>query len=264
MGAEDAWDPDQYQRFQAERSAPFFDLLRLVEQVDAPRIADLGCGTGELTAEAAVVLGARSAVGVDSSAAMLARAQEHASGAVSFAEGDIARVASVVSGPFDVLLSNAALHWVPDHARVLAEWTEMLAPAGQLVVQVPTNSDHPSHIISVEVARERPFSDALGAKPPADPSARVAAPEVYARILFDLGYPRQHVRLQVYTHLLGSTADVVEWVKGTSLTRFELRLGPELFERFVDRYRTRLLEVLGDQRPYLYTFKRVLFWGRRP
>ena len=75
---------------------------------------------------------------------------------------------------------------------------------------------------------------------------------------------RQHVRLQVYGHHLGSTADVVEWVKGTSLTRFATRMDAGTFEAFVERYRTRLLEVLGERSPYLYTFKRILFWGRLP
>ena len=57
---------------------------------------------------------------------------------------------------------------------------------------------------------------------------------------------------------------VVEWVKGTSLTRFRTRLDDATYEAFLDRYRARLLEVLGDRSPYFYTFKRILFWGRLP
>jgi trans-aconitate 2-methyltransferase len=62
---------------------------------------------------------------------------------------------------------------------------------------------------------------------------------------------------------LASIADVVEWVRGTTLTRFSNVLGPERFAGFVERYRERLLDVLGEQSPYLYPFKRLLFWGRR-
>ena len=68
---------------------------------------------------------------------------------------------------------------------------------------------------------------------------------------------------EVYGHHLASTADVVEWVKGTSLTRFKERLSPDLYEEFVDRYRQRLVAVLGDHRPFFYPFKRILFWARR-
>jgi trans-aconitate 2-methyltransferase len=81
-------------------------------------------------------------------------------------------------------------------------------------------------------------------------------------LLDELGFADQHVRLQVYGHHLASTAGVVEWTKGTTLTRYERGLSPELYGQFVDRYRGRLLEVLGDRSPYFYTFKRVLFRAR--
>ena len=50
MAAVDTWDPQQYERFAAERAAPFWDLLSLVRPVPGGRVVDLGCGNGELTA----------------------------------------------------------------------------------------------------------------------------------------------------------------------------------------------------------------------
>ncbi len=73
-----AWDPDRYRRFVAERSAPFHDLLDMVRSGPTERVADLGCGPGELTALAAQPLGASTVVGVDNSSEMLAAAAEHA------------------------------------------------------------------------------------------------------------------------------------------------------------------------------------------
>ncbi|HZQ87913.1 MAG TPA: hypothetical protein VFA83_23905, partial [Acidimicrobiales bacterium] len=71
------------------------------------------------------------------------------------------------------------------------------------------------------------------------------------------------VRLQVYGHRLDTTADVVEWTKGTSLTRFRKALADDdLFDAFVARYRQRLLDCLGEHSPFFYPFKRVLLWGR--
>jgi trans-aconitate 2-methyltransferase len=64
--------------------------------------------------------------------------------------------------------------------------------------------------------------------------------------------------------VLATTADVVEWVKGTSLTRFKAGLGDALFDEFVDRYRQRLVERVGDHSPYFYPFKRILFWAQLP
>src|SRR5262245_5272780 len=60
----DAWNPDQYGRFRAERSQPFFDLLELVRARPGMRVVDLGCGTGELTAAMHRRLEARETVGV--------------------------------------------------------------------------------------------------------------------------------------------------------------------------------------------------------
>ena len=69
------------------------------------------------------------------------------------------------------------------------------------------------------------------------------------------------MRLQVYVHHLGSTADVVEWLKGSSLTRFRAPLGEDGWQQFVETYRSRLLAELGTHSPYGYMFKRILIWA---
>jgi trans-aconitate 2-methyltransferase len=258
----DSWDPEQYRRFRNERSQPFFDLLALIERdITQPRVADLGCGTGELTAQAHASLAARATVGIDTSPTMLAEAEKLQVEGLTFRKADLAEFSD--PDGFDVIISNAALHWVPDHERVLAQWRDALTDEGQLAVQMPTNADHASHVVAREVAEEEPFLGAFDGNPPLDPVLRVQRPEEYAVMLDRLGFARQHVRLQVYPHHFASSGDVVEWVKGTNLTRFESRLTPEVYAEFLDRYRARLLEVVGDQRPYLYTFKRILFWARK-
>jgi trans-aconitate 2-methyltransferase len=256
-GASPVWDPQQYNRFAEERERPFWDLRALLEPVASPRVVDLGCGDGRLTAALHRDLGAASTVGVDLSEAMLAATAAHAGPGIGFVAADIA----AWSGPaVDVVFSNAALQWVPDHPAVLARWRAALAAGGQLAVQVPANADHPSHAVLRELAAER-----LGASAPPDPvAANVLRPEDYAVLLDRLGFARQHVRLQVYAHRLGSTGDVVEWLRGTSLNRFKPVLDPEAYAELVDEYRRRLLTALGESRPYLYPFKRILLWGRLP
>ena len=76
------------------------------------------------------------------------------------------------------------------------------------------------------------------------------------------GVADQHVRLQVYPHVLPTSAHVVEWAKGTSLTRFFACLPDELHEPFVEAYRKELLGRIGNRQPYLFAFKRILIWGR--
>jgi trans-aconitate 2-methyltransferase len=254
------WDPDQYERFRAERARPFWDLLALVQPCPGGRVVDLGCGTGELTKELHLRLGASETVGIDSSPAMLERASAFAGAGLRFEEGDIA---TWEPAPFDVVFSNAALHWLPDHRRLLARLTRAIPVGGQIAVQVPANGDHPSHTVGMAIAGEPPFAEVFADDPPPDPATRVLAPEGYAEVLDDLGFGEQHVRLQVYVHHLASSEDVLEWVKGTHLTYFRARLDDELYDLYVQRYREQLLDVIGEREPYLYTFKRILYWGRR-
>jgi trans-aconitate 2-methyltransferase len=252
----DGWDPDQYNRFAQQREQPFWDLAHLIREVPDPRVVDLGCGDGRLTALLSAQLNASSITGIDSSLAMISAASAHDNWATHFVLADIGTWLEPNS--YDVVFANASLQWVPDHPRVLARWADSLRDGGQLAVQVPANADHPSHVIAATVAAEMlsdPAPDAV--------AENVLAPERYATILDELGFDEQHVRLQVYAHRLTSTSEVVEWVKGTTLTRFKGALGAAGFEHYVARYRVRLLEELGDQAPYLYPFKRILIWARR-
>ena len=260
----DAWDPSIYQRFRAERALPFHELLGLVAATPDGRGADLGCGTGELTVHAAKRLGLRSMVGIDSSPAMLTEAaQRSRPPALRFERGDLASWTS--DADHDLVLANASLQWVGDHAGVLARWTAALGPGGQLAVQVPANSDHLSHRLAAELAEEPPFADEFLGGVPQDPVAcNVLPPEHYAALLHDLEYIEQHVALRVYPHVLPSTNSVVDWVSGTTLTRFRSRLSESAYDRFVAEYGSRLVAALGDQHPYFFGFKRILMWARRP
>ena len=264
------WDPDQYRRFATERAQPFWDLVELVDPTTVDRMVDLGCGDGALSVQAAARLGAATLVGVDSSPAMLDRTAglELPDGMnVAFVRGDLATwtTTSETRDGWDLVLANASLQWVPAHEEVLRRWTDALAPGGQLAVQVPANGTHASHTVANEVGATEPFLDALGGEVPADPSAsNVLAPEEYARILFELGYETQQVTLRVYPHVLDSSSDVVEWVRGTNLNRFFERLPADLHEPFVEAYRAALLRRIGDVAPYFYAFKRILIWARRP
>lgn len=256
MTSFDGWDPELYNRFADERELPFWDLARLIERVERPDVVDLGCGDGRLTSELCDYLDAASVLGVDSSLSMIEAAGVHRSDRVGFELGDIAHWHEPAA--FDLVFANASLQWVPHHREVLRGWADSLKGGGQLAVQIPANADHPSHTVAAEVAGE------LLESPPPDSVARnVLAPEQYAQILDELGFDEQHVRLQVYAHKMASSSDVVEWVKGTTLTRFKGPLGEAGFEEFVKIYRERLVQVLGDRAPYLYPFKRILMWARR-
>jgi trans-aconitate 2-methyltransferase len=245
-----SWDVDQYERFKNERAQPFRDLAALIEPRPNMRIVDLGCGTGELTRELHEQLGASETLGIDSSESMLQKASP--SSALHFQLGDIASFTT--DQPFDLVFSNAALHWIPDHERLFTRLMSLLAPNGQLAIQMPANHDHPSHRIAAEVAS----SFGIGPR-----TVNVLTPESYAALLHRLGFARQHVRVQVYGHVLPSTADVVEWTKGSTLTPYREAISTDQYDAFLAEYTHHLVTTLGDSRPYFYTFKRVLLWASR-
>src|SRR5512147_1524721 len=97
------WNPDQYHKFQAERSAPFDDLLALVEKRPNLKVVDLGCGTGELTRRLADTLPESDVLGLDNSPQMLARAEAYARPGLRFAAGDI----QDLTGTWDLIFSHA-------------------------------------------------------------------------------------------------------------------------------------------------------------
>jgi trans-aconitate 2-methyltransferase len=256
------WNPAQYERFRQERAQPFFDLMSLVEPRPTMRLADLGCGTGEMTLELHKAFEAVETIGVDTSESMLAEAAQRSGAGLSFVCADLREFAARPDNQhaFDLVLSNAALQWVPEQAQVIGQLSSMLKTDGQLAVQVPSNQDHPSHATIYELAQESPFREALSGHTGRFSNLSL---EGYALLLDRLGYVRQHVRMQVYLHHLAARDDVVEWVRGSFLTDYQRRMSPELFARFLERYRSVLLERLDDTRPFVYPFKRILAWGSR-
>ena len=256
--SQDSWDPERYERFAAERRRPFLDLLALVSPIPGGRAVDLGCGTGELTRELHRRTAAAETLGIDSSAAMLAKSEPHAGGGVRFERGDIATFAP--PDPFDLVFSNAALHWVPDHEALLERLTRAVAPGGQIAFQVPDNFDLPSHRAAEVTAARGPFQSALGGQ--AHPR-NVFPPEAYAAALERLGYSDSIVRLQIYGQRLDYREDVVTWVDGSLLSEYRRRLSPDLYAAFVDEYRGELFEQIPDERPCSFTYRRILVHARR-
>lgn len=258
MAKHDPWNADQYHRFRQQRSKPFYDLLQMVDRRPGMKVVDLGCGTGELTAELHRSLAAESTLGIDSSPAMLVEARKVEVPGLQFGEADIGT--ALPPGRFDLIFSNAALHWVPDHVEVLTRLTARLEPGGQLAVQVPANHTEASHTVATAVAATEPFRTALGGY---TVPVHVLTPIEYANLLFELGYAEQRVELRVYGHVLENRDAVVEWVKGTLLTAYRQRLDEDLHASFVEEYRARLRQVLADTKPFFFAFSRILLWGQK-
>jgi len=248
------WNPDQYHKFQTERAAPFEDLLALVRVRPGLRAVDLGCGTGELTRHLADHLPSSTVLGLDNSPSMLEKAAAFSRPDLRFELGDQAEL----EGLWDLVFSNAALHWSEDHPRLMGHLFSCLREGGQLAVQVPSNYMHVSQRLIRETAREEPFRSLLQGFVRQSPVLPIDA---YAQVLVSLAAREILVFEKVYPHVLADADAVVEWVSGTTLVPYFERLGPRK-EDFVETYRHKLRgEMPGS--PIFYPFKRILFSARR-
>src|SRR6478735_2352441 len=131
------WDPAKYVKFDDHRSRPFFDLTARIHADRPARVVDLGCGPGNLTATLAERWPGAQVVGLDSSADMLAKAAPLAGEvrSLAFERADIA--GWMPSPDTDVVVSNAALQWVPGHQELMRRWLEALRPGAWFAMQVP-------------------------------------------------------------------------------------------------------------------------------
>ena len=271
----DDWDPDLYHRFRRYRDEPFREILtRLDDGAQAAgcvRIVDLGCGTGENTAELARRYPGAATLGIDSSPAMIARSRklreelEPALRArLSFTLGDLRHFNARNEHPreYSMIFSNAALQWTTEHREIFAHCFAALAPGGRLVVQVPANDHETAQATLSEMANEEPWRAALaGVRPP---SAAVAAPEVYHRMLAEIGFGTIDCYYRTYHHRMDSPAEVVEWCRATVLRRYLDRLEAAAHAPFVEALTARLERAYGTRGPLLFDFRRLFIWAHRP
>ncbi len=257
MTAKDAWNPDQYARFKQERERPFYDLLKII-QIPITSAVDLGCGIGELSLVLHKNLQIQMTLGIDSSPAMLANAFRLQASGITFKAQRIEDWQSQTG--LDLIFSNAALQWVPNHPSLLARCVQTLNPGGQLAIQMPYNQDHRTHTLAAELGRESPFVEALQAY---QHTFHILTIEDYAKLFNELGLIQNNVIVKVYGHPMPSSLDLIEWVKGTLLTAYKSRLPEKIYEQFLAEYSRRLIAELGTHKPYFYPFKRIFLWAIR-
>jgi trans-aconitate 2-methyltransferase len=251
------WNPEQYHKFQSQRSAPFYDLLKLVEIRPNLKVIDLGCGTGELTSELANTLPDSDVTGLDSSPQMLdaARAAPHQRANVRFEQGDQA----ALKGMWDLIFSNAALQWSENHGDLIPHLFSKLNADGQICAQVPSNHNHISHLLIRETAKEEPFRSILNGF---ERIAPVLPIDEYTKILFEQGAEDIIVFEKVYPHILEDSNAIIEWISGTALVPYFEILG-EYKNEFLNVLRAKMKKALPEN-PILYPFRRTLFSARKP
>ncbi|WP_340560856.1 trans-aconitate 2-methyltransferase [Streptomyces sp. GSL17-111] len=271
MSSAPTWDPQTYLHHADHRTRPFLDLLDRIPELPAagrpPRIADLGCGPGNVTALLADRWPGAHITGYDSSPHMLAAARAHAGptpggGRLDFATGDIADWEPQET--YDLIVSNAALQWVEGHAERFKTWLEALPPGGVLALQVPANFTSPSHALLGELCEAPRWRDRLGAQ--GRRYVHILQPREYLQRLTDLGCVAD-VWETTYVQLLQGPDAVLNWTRGTALRPVLTTLAddPDAAAAFVAEYRD-LLRAAYPEGPHgtVFPFRRVFAVARRP
>ncbi len=253
-----SWDPAQYLKFAGERTRPALDLLSRVPVESPATVVDLGCGAGNLAPLILARWPQAKLTGVDSSPEMLAKARAEYPGA-QFVQGDIARWRP--GSPVQVLYSNAALHWLDGHARLIPGLLDAVAPAGFLAIQMPRNFGAPSHTTIVQAIEQGPWRAKL------EPFLRrepVAAPGEYWRMLSDRAASLEIWETE-YLQVLTGDNPVAEYTKGTWLKQFLDRLDDAEKAAFEADYRRRVAAWYPPQADgrTLFAFRRLFIVAQR-
>lgn len=254
------WSPDQYLRFAEPRLRPAIDLITRLH-VDSPRprtLVDLGCGTGSVTKLLPDRWPEAHVTGIDNSAEMLARAARELP-RVRWVEDRVDRWEAFDG--MDLVFSNAALHWLPDHPTLFPHLARQVASGGLLAVQMPRNFSAPSHTATAATARAGPWRERLE---PLIRETPVLAPADYDALLQPYG--DVDIWETEYLQVLTGTDPVKEWTKGTWLRPFLAALDSSNSRAFEDAYAATLRVAYPPRADgtTLLPFRRLFMVLRRP
>src|SRR5215469_7370935 len=277
------WNPDQYLKFSDERTQPCRDLASHINLPQVRTAIDLGCGPGNSTQVLAERFPEAQITALDSNTTMInAAIQSNPRG--RWITGDIAKWAagkppneaaersaegvaagvpeSAITGTieneqYDVVFSNAALQWLPDHATLFPQLFGHVSPGGALAIQIPSAFDRPAHRLLREMAASIGWRKWF-------PTGRVRNWHAHDHeFYYDLLAPlasRIDLWQTEYFHGLPNAAAIAEWYRKTGMRPYLTAIGEDADrEKFVAEY-TEKIRAAYRPRPdgrILFSFLRI-------
>jgi len=248
-----AWDVDLYLKFSSERTQPAIDLVSRVNLANPARIVDVGCGPGNSTAILRQRWPNARVAGLDNSPDMIGAAR------LSDPEQEWILAdagAWQADAPCDLVFSNAALQWVPDHERLIPRLFGQVAPGGALAFQIPARAYSQIHQLILEVANEPEWAQRMDA-------ARQGFTQERAGFYYDL-LSDKAARLDIwkteYCHVMQNHDAIIEWTAGTAVRPFlEALESEEQRGRFLRLLTGRVVQAYPPQRDgkILFPFRRL-------
>lgn len=255
------WDPNLYLQFSAQRARPATDLIAQIALDTPARIVDLGCGTGNSTEQLHQRWPQAQLTGVDNSAEMLSQARANRP---EWKWVDSSVEAWEPDSSYDLVFSNACLHWVADHGKLFPRLLTYVAPGGALAVQMPNSYHLPAHALMKEVANEpkAPWARILAG---ASESCHVQPPEFYYDVLSQAA-GRLNIWQAEYLQIMEGPQAILDWVRSTAMRRYSVPLpNDEMRRLFEQRCLERFREAYpaNDRGKSLFPYRRIFIIAYR-
>jgi trans-aconitate 2-methyltransferase len=211
------WNPGLYLKYRKERNQPPMDLISKIGLEDPGSILDVGCGPGNSTIILARRWPGSKVVGIDSSPSMIEKARNNYPD-MEWRLADALR--DDIPGIFDLVFSNAAIQWIPEHYTLLKKFKSILTKKGILAVQLPLFFDMP-----VGKALLRISSKSRWAKYTENVTDifTIHSPSEYYDLLTGL-FSSVEIWETHYFHVMDSHDSIIEMISSTGLRPYLERL----------------------------------------
>ena len=251
-----AWNPDLYLKFKRERTQPAIDLCKRVELVSPKKILDVGCGPGNSTAILRDRWPDAMVTGLNNSPEMINKAK------LNYPDGQwvLANATEYSEKGYDLIFSNAAIHWMPDHENLLSHLMSLLNENGILAVQVPSNRDAGINKAIYNATQHETFKEINFQRDFVYKTVDFYY-EILSKISNDFALWETN-----YIHVLDGHEDIVQWYKSTGLKGYLSTLPTEeLKQEFEDVVLENCKQeyTLQSNGNVLFPFNRLFFIARK-
>lgn len=251
------WNPDLYMQFGSERTQPSIDLIDRINLVKPKTIIDIGCGPGNSTQVLVNRWSKAKITGLDSSSAMIKQAKHD----YPSQEWIVADALTYRSGiKYDIVFSNAAIQWIPNHEDLLKKFHGMLSANGLIAIQIPLFWDMPLGKIINNTAKDAPWK--IQTEGVSD-LFTIYDYSFYYDLLSEL-FTSIEIWETKYFHILDSHLSILKMIRSTGLKPYLEKLNSDSEKNQFEKEVLRKIENTYSKQKngnVLLPFKRLFFIG---
>lgn len=238
MNNKSDWNSNQYMKFAAERTQPSKDLISRLSDLSPQKVLDIGCGPGNSTFALKARFPNSEIIGIDASDNMLEKARATYPD-IRFEKCFVPDGLSMFDGKFDLIFSNACIHWIDNQKDLIKGIVGKLSDGGVLAVQIPYIQEAPFYKILDKTILNPRWQKLSTIK-----NFHNLRAEEYYDLLGELGCDFQ-IWETTYYHRVSSHYGVIEWYKGSGLRPYLDALDDDERDDFINE----LLENIKQYYP---------------